>query len=94
MPQALKWYREDLAVELAGADRAAKANPPENAAWQHNLSLSYSRVGDVLMAQGNLAEALKSYKKVWLLPAAWPSLTPEMLAGSAMCPFHTERSAM
>ena len=61
LAQALKWYREGLAVELAGADRLAKANP-ENAAWQHNLSLSYSRVGDVLMAQGNLAEALKSYQ--------------------------------
>ena len=61
LAQALKWYREGLAVELAGADRLAKANP-ENAVWQHNLSLSYSRVGDVLMAQGNLAEALKSYQ--------------------------------
>jgi hypothetical protein len=38
-----------------------KANP-ENAVLQHNLSLSYSRVGDVLMAQDNLAEALKSYQ--------------------------------
>ena len=55
--QALKWYREGLAV----ADRLARADP-ENAVWQHNLLLSYSRVGDVLMAQGNLAEALKSYQ--------------------------------
>ena len=61
LAQALKWYREGLAVELAGADRLAKADP-ENAVWQHNVSLSYSRVGDVLMAQGNLAEALKSYQ--------------------------------
>ena len=61
LAQALKWYREGLTVELAGADRLAKADP-ENAVWQHNVSLSYSRVGDVLMAQGNLAEALKSYQ--------------------------------
>ena len=56
---ALKWYRDGLAVGLAGADRLAKADP-ENV---HNLSLTYSRVGDVLMAQGNLAEALKSYQE-------------------------------
>ncbi len=35
---------------------------PENAGWQRDLSLSYSKVGDVLMAQGNLAEAQKSYQ--------------------------------
>ena len=40
----------------------AKADP-ENAVWQRDLSLSYSRVGDALMAQGNLAEALKSYQE-------------------------------
>ena len=39
----------------------SKTNP-ENAGWQHNLSVSYSKIGDVLMAQGNLAEALKSYR--------------------------------
>jgi len=59
--QALRWYRDGLAVGLAGADRLAKADP-ENALSQQNLLLSYSRVGDVLMAQGNLAEALKSYQ--------------------------------
>ena len=36
---------------------------PENAVWQRDLSLSYSRVGDALMAQSNLAEALKSYQE-------------------------------
>ena len=39
----------------------AKADP-ENAVWPCDLSLSYSRVGDALMAQGNLAEA--SYQEV------------------------------
>jgi tetratricopeptide (TPR) repeat protein len=58
--QALKWYRDGLAVGLAGADRLVKSDL-ENVVWQHNLSL-YSRVGDVLMAQGNLADALKSYQ--------------------------------
>jgi tetratricopeptide (TPR) repeat protein len=58
--QALKWYRDGLTVGLAGADRLSKSDP-ENVVWRHNLSL-YSRVGDVLMAQGNLADALKSYQ--------------------------------
>ena len=60
--QALKLYQDGLAVGLAGADRLARADP-ENAVSHHNLSLSYNRVGDVLMAQGNLAEALKSYQE-------------------------------
>jgi tetratricopeptide (TPR) repeat protein len=60
LAQALKWYRDGLAVGLAGADRLVKSDP-ENGVWPHNLSL-YSRVGDVLMAQGNLADALKSYQ--------------------------------
>ena len=83
LAQALKWYREGLAVELAGADRLAKADP-ENAVWQHNVSLSYSRVSDVLMAQANLAEALKSYQTAWLFPTAWPSLSPKMPTGDAI----------
>ena len=36
--EALKWYREGLAV----ADHWVKTNP-ENADWQHKLSMSYSR---------------------------------------------------
>ena len=55
--EALKWYRDGLAV----ADRLAKANP-ENAGWQHDVSISYNKIGDALMAQGNLTEALKSYR--------------------------------
>ena len=42
-------------------DRLAKADP-NNAGWQRDLSVSYNKVGDVLVAQGNLPEALKSYQ--------------------------------
>jgi tetratricopeptide (TPR) repeat protein len=35
---------------------------PGNAGWQRGLSVSYDRVGDVLVAQGNLPEALKSFR--------------------------------
>ena len=41
-------------------DRLAKADPG-NAGWQRDLSVSY-KVGDVLVAQGNLPEALKAYR--------------------------------
>ncbi len=30
--------------------------------WQRDLSVSYNKVGDVLVAQGNLPEALKTYR--------------------------------
>ena len=49
-----------LSSRLAIAD-FAKADP-NNAGWQRDLSVSYDRVGDVLVAQGNLPEALKSYQ--------------------------------
>jgi tetratricopeptide (TPR) repeat protein len=55
--EALKSYRGGLAIvdHLAESDLG-------NAGRQRDLSLSYSKVGDVLVAQGNLAEALKSYR--------------------------------
>ena len=57
LPEALKAYRDSLAI----AERLAKADPG-NAGWQRDLSVSYNKVGDVLVAQGNLPEALKSYR--------------------------------
>jgi hypothetical protein len=35
---------------------------PGNAGWQYDLGISNERIGDVLMAQGNIAEAFKSYQ--------------------------------
>ena len=43
------------------AERLAQADPG-NAGWQRDLSVSYDRIGDVLEAQGNLPEALKSFR--------------------------------
>jgi len=42
-------------------ERLAKADP-NNAGWQRELTVSYNKVGDVLVAQGNLTEALKSFR--------------------------------
>jgi hypothetical protein len=55
--EALKSFRDGLAIR----DRLAQADPG-NAGWQRDLSVSYDRVGDVLVAQGNLPEALKSFR--------------------------------
>ena len=46
---------------LAIRDRLAKSDPG-NAGWQRDLSVSYDRVGDVQVAQGDLAGARKSYR--------------------------------
>jgi hypothetical protein len=53
LPEALKSYRDSLAI----ADRLAKSDPG-NAGWQRDLSVSFNKVGDVLVAQGNLPETL------------------------------------
>jgi tetratricopeptide (TPR) repeat protein len=42
-------------------ERLARSDPG-NADWQHDMALAYDKVGDVLLAQDNLAEALKSYR--------------------------------
>jgi tetratricopeptide (TPR) repeat protein len=55
----LRHQRQDQ-LGLAIRERLAQADP-NNAEWQHDLSVVYTRVGDVLMAQGNPTEALKSF---------------------------------
>jgi tetratricopeptide (TPR) repeat protein len=42
-------------------ERLAKADP-SNAGWQHGLSVSHNKIGDVQRAQGDLAAALTSYQ--------------------------------
>ena len=57
MPAALASYQASLAIR----DRLAKSDPG-NAGWQRDLSVSYEKVGDVQVAQGNLPAALASYQ--------------------------------
>src|SRR5258706_9460279 len=47
--------RPAIFERLAASDRS-------NTGWQRDLSVSYDRIGDVLVAQGKLDEALKSYR--------------------------------
>jgi tetratricopeptide (TPR) repeat protein len=46
----------------AGDPRGSRQIRPQQCSWQRDLSVSYERIGGVLVAQGNLAEALQSYR--------------------------------
>jgi len=54
---ALKDYRTGLSI----SERLAEADPG-NADWQRELSVSHNKIGDALRAQGNLTQALESYR--------------------------------
>ncbi len=52
---------EDSGCWPGSISRLAKSDPG-NASCQRDLSVSYTKIGDVLVAQGNLPEALKTYQ--------------------------------
>ncbi len=52
--------RRPLNDGLAIFDRLAKSDP-NNTGWQRNLSVSFIKIGDVQMARGDLASALRSF---------------------------------
>ncbi|WP_439924312.1 tetratricopeptide repeat protein [Nitrobacter sp. JJSN] len=47
---------------IEGAFEQLLRTDPHNAGWQRDLSVSHDRIGDVLVAQGKLPEALKSFR--------------------------------
>jgi tetratricopeptide (TPR) repeat protein len=64
----LLWHRVPLAEidplcrrALAIRERLAQSDPG-NAGWQRDLTVAYDRVGNLQVAQGDLAGALKSYR--------------------------------
>ena len=66
----IRLSRGDLSAAFAalpGSQRDGRppgqSRRPRQAVGQNDLPVAYIKVGDVLMAQGNLAEALKSYRK-------------------------------
>ncbi len=90
LADALKANRDSLAI----AERLAKADPG-NAGWQRDLSVSYNRVGDVVVAQGDLPEALKDYRDgLAIAERLAQKLIPAMLAGSAIFRSPTTRWVM
>ena len=87
-PRRLRSFQASLAIR----DRLAKADP-NNAGWQRDLSVSYDKVGDVLVAQGNLPEALKASKPVSPFETASPKPIQTMPDGSAISPSAMRRLA-
>jgi hypothetical protein len=82
---ALKSYSDSLAI----AERLAKSDPG-NAGWQRDLSVSYGKVGDVQMAQGDLKAALKSYSDS--LAIAERLATPPTTSPGLDRTFHPKKS--
>ena len=92
--------RDDLTVGNSSyneaqkiADRLAKADP-KNPEWQRNLSMAYDRLGDVLVDQGNLLDALKFFRESLAIETALPRPIPPTPDGSAISRCPTARSAM
>ena len=56
LPEALDNFRAALAVRERLAVLA-----PDNAGWQHDLSISYQKIAGVAGRAGKLPEALESY---------------------------------
>jgi tetratricopeptide (TPR) repeat protein len=57
---ALNWYRKSLDLGLGLT--AAAAAEPKTAEWQHDLSIAYNKIGDVLTKLGNSTDALSNYQ--------------------------------
>lgn len=69
---ALAAYIEgmDIAARLAAAD-------PDNARWQHQLSLSHNRIGDIHAARGDLVAARASYTEGMTIAARLAASAPD-----------------
>jgi tetratricopeptide (TPR) repeat protein len=81
-------YQQSLAIfkRLADQDKS-------NSGWQRDLSVSYERVGDVLVAQGKLQEALDDYQQCLVISNAWQSKTNPTQAGSEISLCRSIKSA-
>jgi tetratricopeptide (TPR) repeat protein len=58
--EALAAYQKSLVIR----DKLAAADPGNNE-WQRDLSVSHDRIGGRFEEQGNLPEALKSYREAF-----------------------------
>jgi hypothetical protein len=72
LPEALKSYREGLAI----ADRLAKADP-DNARWQRDLSVSYSNIANAFKKAGDKAMALDALRQGGAIMVRLTSFSPE-----------------
>ena len=95
------WWRRASSTRrsrpTATASPSASGSPPpirSNTQWQRDLSVSYDKVGDVLVAQGKLDEALKAYRDSLAIAERLAAADPQQYrSGSAICRCRTTRSA-
>jgi hypothetical protein len=83
---------------MGSLDEAAKAfrNAAEAAQRQgdeRGFSMAFIKIGDVQMAQGNLADPLKSYYDSLAIAERLSNLILAMRSGSAISQLRTTRSA-
>jgi tetratricopeptide (TPR) repeat protein len=60
LTDALDWYRRSQEIGLGLT--ATAAAEPKTALWQHDLSIAYNKIGDVLSKLGNSTDALSNYR--------------------------------
>ena len=68
-------------TNLSTTERLAKSDAG-NAGWQDDLSVSYDRVGEVQMSQGDLAAVLTAFQAVFAIRGARRNPIPAMPTGS------------
>ncbi len=84
----MKSFRDGLAIR----ERLAKTDP-SNAGWQHDVAVAHDRVGDELVAQGNLDAAPCSLIATSVrFSIVSPSRTRTMPSGSVIFPWPWARS--
>jgi predicted negative regulator of RcsB-dependent stress response len=88
LADALKSFQqsEGLAEILARAD-------PNDSELQRGLAVSHNKIGDVLMAEGDLTGALDEYRKALAITSASPRAIPPTRFSSATSLIPTTRSA-
>ena len=86
---ALASYRASLTIR----ERLAKADAG-NAERQRNLSVSHNKIGDVVLAQGDLASALKSYRASQTIMERLTLADPGNAAWQQNCSSRVQKSAM
>ena len=82
----------DGAMFLAIRERLAKSDPA-NAGWQRDLSVSYERIGDALVAKGACLRRFNLIATAWRSANASPDPTPAMPAGRATWQWYIRKSA-
>ena len=75
---------EVLSREPSITNRLAQSDPG-NAQWQRDLAVCHNKIGEVQVAQGDLAGALNSYRDSLSIRDRLANPIPATPSGSAIC---------